>query len=86
MRTSLPTNFPAPGKEQQGFLHPTFLFILYAIPRGNKLPDTSNINYDARITFTPIKIYERGVLEIFYCQATGTLLETHDERWPAGFT
>lgn len=51
-----------------------------------ELLDISNINYDARIIFTPSKIYEQGILESFYCQATGILLETHDERWPAGFT
>lgn len=64
-------------------LHPWFSFCLCAIW---ELFDISKINSDARITFTPIKIYEQGILESFYCQATGTLLETHEEGWPAGFT
>lgn len=83
MRTSLIINLQAQGKVQQGFLQPRFLFSLYAIW---ELFDISNINSDARITFTPIKIYEQGILEIFNCQATGTLLETHEEEWPAGST
>lgn len=45
-----------------------------------ELLDISSVTYEARIALTPIRIRERGILDSFYCQATGPLLEAHDER------